>query len=124
VCLQAFANSILLPVLAIGLVMLIMKLNIDPAGPQLQMNFNMYNSVATGKELDSQTAIIPIAGPAASSLQLLQGGSEYVKFDRMSEVNNSVQMSQQLLRTLFHVPARFGTAQVISSPTTVFLYLI
>jgi len=118
---QAFANSILLPVVAIGLVMLIMKLNIDPAGPQLQINFNMYSSVVTGKKEFSQTAIIPIAGPAASSLPL-QGGSEYVKFDRLSGVNNSVQMSQQLLNTLFHVPARFGTA--FTPSPTVFLYLI
>lgn len=105
---QACANSILLPVVAIGLVMLIMKLNIDPAGPQLHLNFDMYSSVVTGKRELSPMTIIPVAGLVPSSPPP-QGGSKYVKFDRRRGVNNSVEMSQQLLRTFFHVPPRFGT---------------
>ncbi|KAG0616755.1 hypothetical protein M758_5G140000 [Ceratodon purpureus] len=105
--LKAFANSILLPVVAIGLVMLVMKLNIDPAGPQLQLNFDMYSSVVTGRKVFSPVAIIPVAGPATSFLTL-HDASKYVRFDQQRGVNNSVQMSQQLLQTLYHVPARFG----------------
>ena len=107
-CVQAFVNSILLPVVAIGLVMLVMKLNIDPAGPQLQLNFDMYSSVVSGRREFPPIAIIPVAGPASPSLRLHDDG-KYVRFDQQDGVNNSVQMSQQLLQTLYHVPARYGT---------------
>lgn len=101
---QAFANSILLPVVAIGLVMVIMKLNIDPAGPELMLDFNMYTGI---KDL-SHSAIIPVAGPALP----LEVGSQFVKFHRQNGVNNSLQMSQQLLHSLFNVPARFGMHRI------------
>jgi hypothetical protein len=106
-CVQAFANSILLPAVAIGLVLLVMKLNIDPAGPQLELNFDMYSSVVTGRTEFSPIAIIPVAGPTTHSLPL-HDDSKYVRFDQHRGVNNSLQMSQQLLQTLYHVPARFG----------------
>lgn len=105
---QAFANSVLLPVVAIGLVMLIMKLNIDPAGPQLQINFDMYSRTVTGRKEFPPVAVIPVAGPIPSNYLPLQGGSKFVRFDPDDAVNNSIQISQQLLSSLFCVPARFG----------------
>lgn len=86
--------------------MLVMKLNIDPAGPRLQLSFDMYSSVVTRRREFPPTAIIPVAGPGASSLH---DDSKYVIFHQQGGVNNSVQMSQHLLQTLYHVPARFGT---------------
>ena len=115
-CVQACANSILLPVVAIGLVMLIIKLNIDPAGPQLYINFDMYSSVVTGKRELSPMSIIPVAGLVPTS-PAPHGGSKYFKFDHRGGVNNSVEMSQQLLHTLFHVPPRFG---IILGPSELF----
>jgi hypothetical protein len=113
-CVQACANSILLPVVAIGLVMLIMKVNIDPAGPQMYLNFDMYSSVVTGKRDLSPLTRVPVAGVLPSSPPS-QGGSKYVVFDQLGGVHNSVEMSQQLLHTMFHVPPRFGIYPFSSS---------
>nr|XP_024376526.1 ATP-binding cassette sub-family A member 1-like isoform X3 [Physcomitrium patens]XP_024376527.1 ATP-binding cassette sub-family A member 1-like isoform X3 [Physcomitrium patens] len=109
---KAFANSVLLPVVAIGLVMLIMKLNIDPAGPQLQINFDMYSRTVTGRKEFPPVAVIPVAGPIPSNYLPLQGGSKFVRFDPDDAVNNSIQISQQLLSSLFCVPARFGAVVI------------
>lgn len=104
--LQALANSVLLPVIAIGFVMLILNLNIDPAGPRLQLNFNMYSTLAGSKGSPGK-AVVPVAGPAPTSLSIL-GGSRYLEFDRQDGIVDSIQLSDQLLRTYWGVPARFG----------------
>ena len=105
---QAFANSILLPVAAIVVVMLLMKLNIDPAGPKLQLNFDLYSSIASGRQEFPEKSVIPITGPVPASISLY-GRSKYVEFDQQLGFNNSMQLSKHLLDTFSKGPARFGT---------------
>lgn len=105
---QAFANSILLPVAAIIVVMLLLKLNINPAGPILQLNFDLYSSIASGRQEFPEKSVIPITGPAPASISLY-GRSKYVEFDQQLGFNNSMQLSKHLLETFSKGPARFGT---------------
>ena len=93
---------------AIVVVMLLMKLNIDPAGPILQLNFDLYSSIASGRQEFPEKSVIPITGPAPASISLY-GRSKYVEFDQQLGFNNSMQLSKHLLDTFSKGPARFGT---------------
>lgn len=97
---QGLVNSVLLPVVVIALVMLILKLNIDPAGPPLEMTFDMFKT-------SSQKTVVPVGGASTDVMSAL-GRNDYLEFQAQESMNNSVQMSEQLLQTYLHQPTRFG----------------
>lgn len=78
--------------------MLILKLNIDQAGPSL--DFKMFKP--TG-----QRTIIPVTKPSHNGLSVLRA-SDYVEFQDRECMNNSVAMSEELLLTNSTAPTRFG----------------
>lgn len=106
---QGLANSVFLPVFAIALVMLILKLNIDPAGPALQLDFSMFKT-------SYQKSIVPVAGMSSVSMPVLTG-SDYLEYQAQESLNNSVQLSEQLLQTYLQAPARFGKLQSTACST-------
>lgn len=93
----------LLPVFAIALVMLILKLNIDPAGPSLEIDFKMFKP-------KGQKTIVPVAGVSPSDMPILRGG-DYIEFQARNDLNNSVALSEELLQTYLDIPTRFGKHQ-------------
>ncbi|KAH8952939.1 hypothetical protein BDL97_09G111100 [Sphagnum fallax] len=111
---KGLVNSILLPVMAIALVMLILKLNIDPAGPPLNLSFEIYSllppeGVGNSKEvIIPHNTIIPVAGAAPPEFVSVLGGSQFIKGKRHDGINNSLQLSQWLLNTFWHTPAYYG----------------
>ncbi|CAN5977083.1 unnamed protein product [Sphagnum jensenii] len=111
---KGLVNSILLPVMAIALVMLILKLNIDPAGPPLNLSFEIYSllppeGVGNSKEvIIPHDTIIPVAGAAPPEFVSVLGGSQFIKGKRHDGINNSLQLSQWLLNTFWHTPAYYG----------------
>jgi hypothetical protein len=100
---QGLANSVFLPVFAIALVMLILKLNIDPAGPALKLDFSMFKT-------SYQKSIVPVAGMSPASMPVLTG-SDYLEYQAQESLNNSVKLSEQLLQTYLQAPSRFGKLQ-------------
>lgn len=114
--LQGLVNSILLPVMAIALVMLILKLNIDPAGPPLNLSFEIYSLLppeggSNSKEvIIPHDTIIPVAGAAPPEFVSVLGGSQFIKGKRHDGINNSLQLSQWLLNTFWHTPPYYGKA--------------
>lgn len=105
---QGLANSVFLPVFAIALVMLILKLNIDPAGPALQLDFSMFKT-------SSPKSIVPVAGMSSVSMPVLTG-SDYLEYQAQESLN-SVQLSEQLLQTYLQAPTRFGKLQSTAHST-------
>jgi hypothetical protein len=97
---QGLANSVLLPVFAISLVMLILKLNIDPAGPAVELDFRMFKPAG-------QKTTIPVVGLSQNDMPIL-GVNDYVEFQARDGMNNSVALSEDLLETYLHTPSRFG----------------
>ena len=97
---QGLVNSVLLPVVVIALVMLILKLNIDPAGPPLEMSFDMFKT-------SSQKTVVPVAGASTNVISALHR-NDYLEFQAQEGMNNSVQMSEHLLQTYLRQPTRFG----------------
>jgi hypothetical protein len=97
---QGLANSVLLPVLAISLVMLILKLNINPAGPSLQLDFRMFKP-AGGR------SIIPVTKASHNDMPIFHA-NDHVKFQAQDCINNSVAMSEKLLHAYSTPPTTFG----------------
>lgn len=97
---KGLANSVLLPVFAISLVMLILKLNIDPAGPSLELDFRMFR-------FTGQRTIIPVAGVSSSDMSTLLA-NDYLEFQARDNLNNSIALSEDLLQTYLHTPPRYG----------------
>ena len=91
----------LLPVLAISVVMLILELNIDPAGRSLQLDFRLF------KPAGGLRSIIPVAKASHNDMSVLHA-NDYVEFQARDCLNNSVAMSEELLKTYFRAPATFG----------------
>jgi len=91
---------VLLPVVAISLVMLILKLNIDPAGPPLELDFRIFKP--TGLR-----TIIPVAGVSQNDMAIFRA-SDYMEFQVRDDMNDSVALSEDLLQTYLNTPTRFG----------------
>lgn len=106
---QGLANSVFLPVFAIALVMLILKLNIDPAGPARQLDFSMFKT-------SPQKSIVPVAGMSPVSMPILTG-SDYLEYQAQESLSTSVQLSEQLLQTYLQAPTRFGKLQSTAHST-------
>lgn len=80
--------------------MLILKLNIDPAGPALELDFRIFKPAG-------QRTTIPVVGLSHYDMPIL-GVSDYVEFQARDGMNNSVALSEDLLQTYLHTPTRFG----------------
>ncbi|CAM6001577.1 unnamed protein product [Sphagnum balticum] len=107
--LKGLINSVLLPVVVISFVMLILKLNIDPAGPELMLNFRMY-APTSNKDSPLKTIVPVVVGaPHSDDALSLLHGNEYLEYYAQDiGLKNSVQLSEQLLETYSLKPARFG----------------
>ncbi|OAE27724.1 hypothetical protein AXG93_4193s1240 [Marchantia polymorpha subsp. ruderalis] len=102
---KGLLNTILLPVAVIAFVMLILKLNIDPSGPKLALQFDMYKG--TFRSLGLPYILdLPVAGVPVSSLPVI-GREGHVRLDGRQDVQDSIEMSELLLRTISD-PPRFG----------------
>lgn len=97
---QGLLNSVLLPVAVIAFVLLILKLSIDPAGPKLQLSFDIYNS---SNQPDKRIPIF--VGGNSSSLTLLVKNS-CMELEPRTSVRTSLDMSDDLL--LSHDTAKYG----------------
>ncbi|KAL2633831.1 hypothetical protein R1flu_005310 [Riccia fluitans] len=102
---KGLINTILLPVAVIAFVMLILKLNIDPAGPKLALEFDMYKPTFESLRVP-QKLVLPVAGVPISSVPPI-GSEGFVQVEGLQDVIDSIQMSDYLLRTV-HEPPRFG----------------
>ena len=80
--------------------MLILKLNIDPAGPALELNFKIFKPAG-------QKTAIPVVGLSQNVIPIL-GVNDYVEYQAQDGLNNSVALSEELLETYLHTPTRFG----------------
>lgn len=80
--------------------MLILKLNIDPAGPALELDFRIFKP--TG-----QRTTIPVVGLSHNDMPIL-GANDYVEFQAQDGMNNSVALSEEFLQTYLLTPTRFG----------------
>lgn len=90
----------------IAFVMLILKLNIDPVGPQLPLQFGLFKESLEIPHGHQRNLTIPVAGAAVSTLPFV-GEAGFVELDGQSQIVDSVQMSEHLLATI-HGPPRYG----------------
>jgi hypothetical protein len=118
---QGLINSVLLPVVVISFVMLILKLNIDPAGPELMLNFRMY-APTSNKDSPLKTIVPVVVGaPHSDDALSLLHGNEYLEYYAQDiGLKNSVQLSEQLLETYSLKPARFGKHQFSQVKSKIF----
>jgi ATP-binding cassette subfamily A (ABC1) protein 3 len=119
--LKGLINSVLLPVVVISFVMLILKLNIDPAGPELMLNFRMYTPTSS-KDSPLKTIVPVVVGAPHSddALSLLHGNDYLEYYAQDIGLKNSVQLSEQLLETYSLKPARFGKHQFTQVKSKIF----
>ncbi|KAL3693440.1 hypothetical protein R1sor_007091 [Riccia sorocarpa] len=102
---KGLLNTILLPVAVIAFVMLILKLNIDPAGPKLALQFDMYKATFEGLRAPPKL-VLPVAGVPVTSVPPVDSEG-FVELQGLQDVTNSIEMSDYLLRTAHDLP-RFG----------------
>ncbi|GBG84246.1 hypothetical protein CBR_g38217 [Chara braunii] len=95
---KGLINSIALPVGAVAFVLLILRLNINPAGPSLDLSMEMY----TG--LGCKTTFTEVPSVRLGSRWPGFLGAKYLKLTVASHVNDSVSMSHELLSTLGETP--------------------
>ncbi|CAM6122589.1 unnamed protein product [Calypogeia fissa] len=104
--LKGLINTILLPVAVIAFVMMILKLNIDPVGPALPLEFDMFKKSLETPHKAQGNLTIPVAGVAISTLPFI-GESDFVELQAAQGILDSVQMSENLLATIQGLP-RYG----------------
>ena len=82
--------------------MLILKLNIDPAGPELELDYRMFG----------QRSTVPVVGLSPNDMPVL-GMNDYVAFQARDGINNSVALSEELLQTYLDITTRFGKQKIL-----------
>jgi hypothetical protein len=104
--LQGLINTILLPIIVIAFVMLIIKLNINPAGPELPLEFEMLKKSLEMRHGFQHNLTIPLAGAPVSTMPFF-GEPGFVELQRNQNISDSTQMSEYLLDSITG-PPRYG----------------
>lgn len=93
----------------IAFVMLILKLEINPAGPSLSMNLSLLKpkpKFRNGHPLGPTSLMLPVAGIQGSQLSSMN--SSYVDVVEIGNVSDSIGMSSYLLNSIPLLPPRYG----------------